>query len=411
MAVRKDSKGRMLKQGEYVRKSDGRYVYSFTDPLGKRAFIYDNDLPGLREKEKGLFKDQLDGLDVYARGKSDLNAAFDRYISTKCNLRDSTKNGYIYTYDHFVRDGFGQKKLAEIKYSDVLHFYLHLVNEEEIAMGTLDSVHCVLHPTFQLAVRDDIIRKNPADGVISEVGKKTGKYRGVRHALTKQQQKVFMEYTADHPVYNHWWPILTVLLGTGMRIGECLGLRWEDVDFDNNEISVNHSIAYYPTEGTRSAVLRIHLPKTEAGIRTIPLLPIVKDALYMIKEEQDDYGITSPVLDGMTGFIFLNKYGNIMNPQAVNRAIKRIVDSYNNEEVLEAKKARREAFILPHFTCHHLRHTFATRLCEKISNLKVIQEIMGHKDISTTMDIYAEATEEGKKKAFDMLADELDDLF
>ena len=411
MTVRKDSKGRMLRKGEYIRQSDGRYVYSFTDPFGNRAFIYDKDLAGLREKEKGLMRDQLDGLDVYARGKADLNTAFDRYIKTKCNLRDSTRNGYIYTYDHFVRDSFGLKKIADIKYSDVLHYYLHLLNDEEIALGTLDSVHCVIHPTLQLAVRDDIIRKNPSDGVMAEVSKNTSKSRGIRHALTKQQQKVFMEYVSEHPVYCHWWPVFTVLLGTGMRAGECLGLRWEDILYEDKVISVNHSIAYYPTKGTRSAMMRIHLPKTEAGIRTIPLLSSVKDAFDMIKDEQDEYGMVSPVLDGMTDFIFLNQYGNVINPQTVNRAIKRIVDSYNNEEVLNAKKERREAFILPHFTCHHLRHTFCTRLCEKISNLKIIQAIMGHKDIKTTMDIYAEATEEGKQAAFAELASELEDLF
>ena len=131
----------------------------------------------------------------------------------------------------------------------------------------------------------------------------------------------------------------------------------------------------------------------------------------MIKEEQDEYGMVSPVLDGMTDFVFLNQYGNVINPQTVDRAIKRIVDSYNNEEVLNAKKERREAFILPYFTCHHLRHTFCIRLCEKISNLKIIQAIMGHKDIKTTMDIYAEATEEGKQAAFAELASELEDLF
>ena len=196
MASRKDSKGRMLKRGEYVRTSDGRYVYSYTDPLGNRRFIYANDIVELREKEKTLMRDQLDGLDVYARGQATLNATFDRYISMKCNLRDSTKNGYLYTYDHFVRDGFGQKKIAEIKFSDVMQFYLHLINEEEIAVSTLDSVHCIIHPTFELAVRDDILRKNPSNGVMAEISKKTEKTKGIRHALTREQQKAFMDYVA-----------------------------------------------------------------------------------------------------------------------------------------------------------------------------------------------------------------------
>lgn len=411
MASRKDSKGRMLKRGEYVRNSDGRYVYSYTDPLGNRRFIYANDIVELREKEKTLMRDQLDGLDVYARGQATLNATFDRYISMKCNLRDSTKNGYLYTYDHFVRDGFGQKKIAEIKFSDVMQFYLHLINEEEIAVSTLDSVHCIIHPTFELAVRDDILRKNPSNGVMAEISKKTGKTKGIRHALTREQQKAFMDYVANHPVFCHWWPLFTVLLGTGTRIGECLGLRWEDIDFENGLISINHSVAYYPTKGTRSAKMRIHKPKTDAGIRKIPIMENVRDAFAMAKEEQEEENVVQPILDGMTGFVFLNRYGDVMNPQSVNRIIKRITESYNNQEVLEAAREGREPLLLPKFSCHHLRHTFATRLCQICSNIKVIQYIMGHKEISTTMEIYAEATDDKNKEVFEELSADLGDLF
>ena len=89
----------------------------------------------------------------------------------------------------------------------------------------------------------------------------------------------------------------------------------------------------------------------------------------------------------MTGFVFCNRYGNIMNAQSVNRAIKRISSAYNATEEVEAKKEHREPVLLPDFSAHSLRHTFCTRLCERETNLKIIQSIMGHKDIQTTMDI------------------------
>ena len=285
--ARKDSRGRALHKGESQRSSDGRYVYSYTDPLGRRKYIYARDLASLREKEKQLTKDQLDGLDIYASGRATINDTFDRYMATKYNLRESTKSNYLYTYNHFVKDDFGRKKLVDIKYSDVLQFYYYLLNERDIALGTLDSIHCLLHPTFQLAVRDDIIRKNPTDGVMKEISKQAGKNRGVRHALTVEQQRAFMEYMATHPVYYHWWPLFTVLLRTGCRIGECLGLRWQDLDFENRVVSVNHSLVYYPVNGSRKSVLRVALPKTEAGIRTIPMLDVVKDAFELEREEQD----------------------------------------------------------------------------------------------------------------------------
>lgn len=402
--ARKDSRGRALRKGEVQRASDNRYMYTYTDPLGRRKFIYANDLATLREKEKQLMKDQLDGLDLYVAGKATINDTFDRYMSTKYDLRETTRSNYLYVWDHFIRDTFGKKKIAETKYSDILQFYLYLLNEADIALGTLDSIHCLLHPTFQLAVRDEIIRKNPSDGVIKEISKRAGKSRGVRHALTIEQQRAFMDYIANHPVYYHWWPLFTVLLGTGCRIGEAIGLRWDDLDFEKRTISINHSLVYYPVGDSRTSVLRVSKPKTAAGIRTVPMLDIVYDAFQMEREEQEETGANETEIDGMKGFVFVNRNGSAPNPQAINRTIKRIISSYNAEEIIKAKKQRREPVILPDFSCHHLRHTFCTRLCENETNLKVIQSIMGHRNIETTMDIYAEATEQKKQESFENLS-------
>jgi integrase len=409
--ARKDLRGRALKKGEVQRKDDQRYMYTYTDPLGRRKFIYANDLTELREKELQLQRDQLDGLDLYVAGKATINDTFDRYMSIKHDLRDSTRSGYLYTYDHFIRDNFGLKKLVEVKYSDVLQYYYYLLKEKGIALGTLDSVHCLLHPTFQLAVRDEIIRKNPTNDVMREISKNAGKNRGIRHALSVEEQRTFIDYIANHPVYYHWWPIFTVLLGTGCRIGECLGLRWQDLDFEKRVISINHSIVYYSQKETKKSVMRVSLPKTEAGIRSIPMLDMVKDAFEMEREAQKETGENTQVLDGMSGFVFCNRFGKVPNPQTVNDTITRIRKSYNAEEVLNAKKEHREAVVLPDFSCHHLRHTFATRLCETETNLKVIQAIMGHKRIETTMNIYAEATERKKQESFENLALKLDNIF
>ena len=404
--TRKDSRGRALLKGEMQRSSDNRYAYSYKDPLGRRKYIYARDLATLREKEKRLVKDQLDGLDIYIAGKATVNFVFDRYMSLKTNLRQTTKSNYLYMYDRFVRDTFGQRKIAEIKYSDVFQFYLYLT--EKVQINTLETVHTLLHPTFQLAVRDEIIRKNPTDGIMAEIKKTTNQKTGVRHALTIDQQRAFMNYIANHPIYFHWWPLFTVLLGTGCRIGEALGLRWKDLDFEKGVISINHSVVYYPVGEKRTSVLHISEVKTETGVRTIPMLDSVRDAFEMIKNEQKETGANETVIDGMTGFVFKNRYGNVPNPQSVNRAIKRIVSDYNATEEIEAKREHREPLLLPDFSAHHLRHTFCTRLCENETNLKIIQSIMGHKDIQTTMDIYAEATEDKKHETFERLAAKMD---
>ena len=93
----------------------------------------------------------------------------------------------------------------------------------------------------------------------------------------------------------------------------------------------------------------------------------------------------------------------VPNPSTVNRAIKRIYESYNAEEVVKAKRERREPILIPHFSCHHCRHTFCSRLCENETNLKIIQSIMGHANIQTTMDVYAEVNESKKQESMNNL--------
>ena len=203
--------------------------------------------------------------------------------------------------------------------------------------------------------------------------------------------------------YYHWWPLFTILLGTGCRIGEAIGLTWQDLDFEERTISINHSLVYYPIGESRNSVLHVSKPKTEAGIRTIPMLDAVYDAFQLLHEEQSETGFNTTEIDGMTGFVFINREGSVPNPQSINRAIERVTSSYNAEEEVNAKRERREAVMIPHFSCHHLRHTFATRLCENETNLKVIQAIMGHRSIETTMDIYAEATDRKKQETFEHL--------
>lgn len=404
---RKDCKGRVLRKGESQRKSDGRYIYQFTDPNGRRRVVYANDLLELREKEKRLIKDQLDGLESYCAGKTTLNYVFDRYISTKFDLKQNTRSNYKYMYDHCVRGTFGKRIITEIKYSDVKFFYYSLINEGGLKTNTVDTVHTVLHPTFEMAVRDSIIRNNPSNGVMAEIKKNSGKNKGIRHALTLEQQRAFLDYVAKSPVYCHWLPLFTVLFGTGCRIGELIGLRWEDLDYENRLISINHAVIYMFMENRKSE-FHVSTPKTEAGERSIPMMDAVMKALQDEYEAQKETGFNTQIVDGMSGFIFCNKDGQLLNPSVINRAIRRIYEAYNAEEILKAKRASRRPVLIPHFSCHHIRHTFCTRFCENETNLKVIQSIMGHANIETTMDIYAEATELKKQEAIKALENNSD---
>ena len=402
---RKDKKGRVLRANERYREYDDRYQYTYYDSRGNRHYLYSKDLAKLRQKEDELKRDQLDGINTYVAGHASINDVFDRMMAVKTNLRRTTRSNYEMMYNKHVRNGFGERKIGNIKFSDVKLFYQELVTEDKISPTTVGTIHCCLYPTFEMAVRDDIIRKNPCNGVFREISNDLGRNKGIRHALSVEEQQAFMNYMDGHPVYDHWWPIFMILVGTGLRCGEFIGLRWEDINMEEKTIDVNHALVRVKRHRDDPPKrLGVSLPKTEAGIRTVPMLDQVYDAFQRIYEEQQATGFNETVIDGMQGFIFKNANGDVLCEQNINFAIRRIVESYNIDEEIKAAKEKREPLLLPRFSCHVLRHTFASRICENELNLKVIQEIMGHRSIKTTMDIYAEVTKGKKMEAMQNLS-------
>ena len=402
MKKRKDPRGRVLKDGEVYRKTDDSYMYRWTSSDGKRHTIYAKTLEALREKEEQHQKDVSDGIRVEA-SKVTVNDVYALWKRDKIGLKERTFMNYIYMYERFVLDDFGKMKVQQVKRSDARRFYNKLVDTVGISIATLDSIHTVLCQVFKIAVEDMYIRTNPVSELLGEIKRAHNYQAPKRHALTIPQQEAFLNYVAETPKFMHWLPLFTFFLGTGCRVGEVVGLRWCDVNFDENYIDINHSVAYYQKDG-RASTYSVSTPKTEAGNRIIPMLPEVKEAIYSEKAYQDEVGLTCQAnIDGYTDFIFLNRFGATHNPSTINRTISRIVLAYNEQELEKSELEDREPLLLPQFSCHNLRHTFATRYCENETNLKVIQEILGHKDIATTMDVYAEATKDAKVKSFENL--------
>ena len=405
-AKRKDHKGRVLKEGESYRKNDGRYMFRYISSDGKRHTIYEQDLNALREKEKKINRDLTIGIRI-GEDNITLNDIYEMWKKDKNTLKQTTKGNYIYMYDHFVKEGFGCTKLKDIRKSDVRRFYNSLLDAKRLKVNTLDSIHTVVHQLFNLAADDLYIRINPSDGVMGECKRAHNMDIPKRPALTIPQQEAFIRYTGEIPKYKHWKPLFTFFLGTGCRVSEVVGLRWEDIHMDDGYIDINHNMVYYQRDQGK-CYFSISTPKTEAGSRIIPMLPEVRQALLDEKSYQKEVGLVCNAdIDGYTDFIFLNRFGNPHNPQTINRTIKRITLSYSEEEMESADREGREAILIPPFSCHNLRHTFCTRYCENETNLKVIQEIMGHKDIATTMEVYAEATKDTKVKSFENLAGKL----
>ena len=414
MAGRRDNKGRILWKGEYQRVN-GMYEYKYTDLSGTKRSAYswrltqtDKAPAGkesglcLREIETQIIRDKQDGINTAKAKKLTLNLFFDDYIETKVGLKQSTRTNYKYMYKKYVSETLGLKKITAIKYSDILKFYNSLIIDLGFKPNSMEIIHTILHPIFTVAVRDGYIRLNPTDGVMAEIKKSHNWEKPKKHALTEKQQEAFMKYISCTKKYRHWQPLFTVFLGTGCRVGEIIGLRWEDCDFDDKIININHNLIYRQQDNGRCE-FHITTPKTKAGIRIVPMLEEVKSALLEEYDKQKLNGFNQTSIDGYSGFVFGNRFGGVISPHCINRAIDRITKDYNIEETELAEKENRTPELLPHFSVHNLRHTFCTRFCENETNLKIIQEIMGHADISTTMDIYNEATKDKKKESFEAL--------
>ena len=394
--VRYDKNHIRLNKGEYQRP-DGRYCYRWTDRCKHRRFIYAKTLDELRRLEKQIQRDRDDGIRE-DMSYATINQIFELWKETKRGLRDRTKTSYIYFYDLFIRPNFGQKRIQSVKRSDVRSFYNNLLETRGIKVATLDNIHTVLHQVFQLAVDDDIIRKNPSDLMLKEIRRAFGNDSVPRKALTRDEEDLFFSEVLKRPRFRKWYPLLYIMANTGMRIGEISGLRWCDVNLDKDMISVNHTLVYYNRRDENGCSYTIHKPKTEAGNRTIPITPSVKEAFIMQKEYLELSGLKSvDHIDGYDDFVFINRFGKVMNQSTVNTAIQRMTRDINLD-ILEKSPEGSEPLVVPYFSCHILRHTYATRLCEEGVNIKVIQDILGQVDLDTTMRIYIDVTNDLKKK-------------
>ena len=289
-----------------------------------------------------------------------------------------------------------KQKISVLVKSDVKRFYNSLVDERGLSISTVDGIHTVLRQVFDMAVDDSYIRRNPSDNVMKEL-KQTRAKAEKRRALTQAEQDLFLNYLKRSEQYRHWYPIFAVMVGSGMRVGEAVGLRWCDVDFDDGMIDVNHTLVYYKHE-TNGCYCNIHTPKTVNSVRKIPMLNFVKEAFLEERQYQQENGIhCTATIDGYTDFVFVNRFGNPQHQGTLNKALRRITRDCNDEVLLTGK---RNPVLLPPFSCHILRHTFTTRMCEAGVNVKVIQDTLGHSDVSTTLNIYADATKDLKKSEF-----------
>lgn len=391
--IRYDSNRVRLHTGETERASGG-YEFRYS-VFGKRFSVYADTLYELREKEAKIVPEPAKMFTEYRSKQITVNDLYLLWKELKRGIRERTFCNYCYCYESYVQDNIGRKYVTALKKSDVKRFFNSLADVRRLKIGTIDHVHTVLHQVLELAVDDGLIAGNPSDKAIMELMRSHNMHTEHRTALTLPEQTLLMTFLEETPAYSRWKPILTVLLETGLRAGEITGLRWCDVDMSEGIIDVNHTLVYFDKgqlKDQKGCGYAVNNTKTPASKRKIPMTKAVKKAF----EEERNYQLQAGVecvseVDGYTDFVFINRFGNVMNQSSINRMLKRMIRDCNDREFIKSDSPE---VLLPDFTCHSLRHTFATRMLEAGVNMRLLQNLMGHADVTTTMNIYTHVTKE-----------------
>lgn len=374
---RKDRNGRVLKTGENQRKN-GTYDYRYTDSYGKVRCIYAKTLEDLRKKEAAIQRDLADGID-YAAGEISVADLVDRYMSLKRDIGHNTKRAYGTVINRIKESEFGQMKVRNVKLSDAKRFYIDL-HDTGSKRNTISIYHSVLRPTFEMAVDDDMIRKNPFKFKVSDIIPDDAVKRT---ALTKQQQENYLRFIQENGQDNYYDDIV-ILMGTGLRVSELYGLTKKDVDFKKRLIFIDHQLCR-----TAEKPYFVKSPKTSSGVRCIPMSDVVYMALKRVAANRQSPTVEL-LVDGYSGFLFLDKAG--MPKVAMH------LENYMRGMQKRMERIYGKSF--PRVTPHVLRHTFCTNMQRAGIDVKSLQYLMGHSNVSVTLDVYTHVDFHAVQEAF-----------
>lgn len=395
MSDRRDSKKRKLWAGESQDK-DGRYVYKYTDAFGKRKAVYSwrlteadatpkdkkKDL-SLREKEKQIQRDLSNNIATDGGNMTVLDLV-KRYVSQKRGVRHNTEANYKFVINIIAKEPFGQKRIDKVKLSDAKAWLIKLQDDGR-GYSTIHTVRGVIRPAFQMAMDDDLIRRNPFEFQLCTVVVNDSV---TREAITRKQERQFLDFVKNDKHFCRYYDGIYILFHTGLRISEFVGLTIADIDFKNRKINVDHQL-----QRKRNMEYIIEETKTEAGVRQIPMTDDVYECFQRIVANRKKPKV-EPMIGGRTGFLYLDKNEMPMVALHWEKYFQHIREKYNSIYRVQ----------MPIITPHVCRHTFCSNMAKSGMNPKTLQYIMGHSDISVTLNTYThvkfeDAEEEMKKVA------------
>lgn len=369
---RRDNKNRILRNGESQRK-DGRYSFKYIDGSGTARFVYSwklekndkvpagkRDGLSLREKEKSIQRDINDMINPRG-GEMTVEALVKKYLLQKTGVRHNTEANYNFVLNIIKNEEFGKRHIDQVKLSDAKCWLIKLQKDGR-GYSSIHSIRGVVRPAFQMAVDDDLIRKNPFDFQLATVVVNDSV---TRKAITRKQERAFLEFVKNDKYYCKYYEGIYILFKTGLRISEFVGLTVNDIDLQNRKLTISHQL-----QRTRKMDYIIENPKTECGVRTIPLSDDVYECFVKIIRQRPKLE-REPNIGGYCGFLYLDKNGKPMVAMHWEHFFKHIWQKYNS--------IYREQ--LPLITPHVCRHTYCSNMAKSGMNPKTLQYLMGHSDI------------------------------
>lgn len=395
---RKDPKGRVLPEGVYYRHADNRYIYKYY-LYGKPYYIYDKDLSDLKVKIEKHKLDVASGRNTDLASMS-LNEWYPQYITIfkEDKVKPASLLNLKNYYEWYVEPyAIGRMPMRELKRTHFVAHFRELVDKKKLAHGTLRSLASMLYNCLQQVVYDGGLFVNPASEIMKDVAAKP---KEARDALTEEQEKLLLDFLKIEGTFqNVYLPMVGILLGTGMRFGECDALTWDDVDLEKSIVHVSKTLNYR-CKNTNKHEYFITSPKTPNAVRDIPLSDDLVRLFKLQKQYQKNMRIRQDIkIDGYSHFVFTSKLGNPFTHEGFVATMKRIVKHANEWEKERAEKEDREPVELPaKLTPHIFRHTFATHLVLNEVPYEIAKVVMGHSSVKTTIDIYSHIRNDNAKR-------------
>lgn len=345
---------------------------------GVRYSVYGRTLTEVRQKAKE--KESQVSAGVYkANSKITLNQYFKEWIARKAaTVKPATITAYNSVYQNNIKPTLGRYRVRDIERRQIINLLNKIAQSKRTGAAT--SVKVVLASLFKAAANDEIIAKNIAAGVPMPKSEKTPARETIHRELTEEELKAFFTFARNSIYYNHF----RFMLYTGVRIGECCGLQWQDIDWKRKIIHIRRTV---PKDEKGKDILG-NTTKTKKSRRDIPINQSIMEVLTNQWEIYRDTHDTVNLID----LVFPRTRGEIASNRYINSVITAII-----------KKVNRKGEGVAAFSVHAFRDTFASRAIRAGMPPNTLKEILGHASLAMTMDLYAHVSKEDKIEAMEKL--------